>query len=344
MAELCIKGGIAALVALLSCASARADAVADFYRNKTITVYIGYEAGGGYDLYARTIAKHLPKHVPGNPRALAQNMPGASSMVLGNYLARIAPRDGTAIGAINSALLFDPIFNAESKAQFKGTEMTALGNVVSSASVLLAWKSTGITSLADLKTKPIIIGATSRSGDTYTLPLAIKKVLGLTAMKIIPGYAGTREVAIALEKGEVTGRVWDMEGIRAARPTWLTDGSITLVAQLAPEKMPEVPASVALVKELVTSAEDNQILDTIFISTTLARPYVAPPGLPPDRVAALRTAFMDIMNDAEFRTDMEKFGMSIGPISGQVMQKIVADAYALPPAMVDKVRALLKDE
>ena len=330
-------------LALAAIAPAQADTVADFYRGKTITVYIGYEAGGGYDLYARTIARHLGKHVPGNPRTLAQNMPGASSMVLGNYLAKIAPRDGTAIGAINSALLFDPIFNAETKAQFKGTEMTALGNVVSSASVLLVWKSTGVTSLADLKTKEIIIGATSRSGDTYTLPLALKKVLGLTAMKIIPGYAGTREVALALEKGEVTGRVWDLEGIRAARPQWLTDGSITLVAQLAPEKSPDVPANVPLVKDFVTSVEDNQMLDTIFISTTLARPYIAPPGLPAERTAALRSAFMATMADTEFRADMEKLSMSVGPISGEAMEKIVADAYALPPAMVEKVRALLKD-
>ena len=343
MLQRCVRVCIVAMAWPLVCGQARADALADFYRTKTITVYIGYEAGGGYDLYARTIAKHLGKHMPGNPRTLAQNMPGASSMVLGNYLAKIAPRDGTAIGAINSALLFDPIFNAESKAQFKGTEMTALGNVVSSASVLLAWKSTGIKSLADLKTKEIIIGATSRSGDTYTLPLALKKVLGLTAMKIIPGYAGTREVALALEKGEVTGRVWDLDGIRAARPQWLTDGSITLVAQLAPEKSPEVPANVALVKEFVANAEDNQMLDTIFISTTLARPYIAPPGLPAERTAALRSAFMATMSDTEFRADMEKLSMSVGPISGEAMEKIVADAYALPPAMVEKIRALLKD-
>ena len=338
-----IRSGLAALALMPGSQPALADGVADFFRTRTITLYIGYEAGGGYDLYARTIARHITRHIPGNPRVIPQNMPGASSMVLGNYLARVAPRDGTAIGAINSALLFDPVFNADSKAQFKGTEMTALGNVVSSASVLLAWKTTGITSLADLKAKPIIMGATSRSGDTYTLPLAIKKVLGLDAMRIIPGYAGTREVAIALEKGEITGRVWDLEGVRAARPQWLTDGSVTIVAQLAPVKMPEVPASVPLVKEFVTSADDNTVLDTIFISTILARPYVAPPGLPADRIAALRAAFMATMQDGEFRAEMEKFAMSIGPLSGIEMERIIADAYALPPALVEKVRALLRD-
>jgi tripartite-type tricarboxylate transporter receptor subunit TctC len=331
-----------AIVAL--CASpASADAVADFYRGKTITCYIGYEAGGGYDLYARTISKHITKHIPGNPAVLPVNKPGASSMVLANFLAKVAPRDGTVIGAVNSALIFDPLFaGPDSKAQFTGPDMTMIGNAVSSASVLVSWKTSGVTSFEDLKHKELLIGATSRTGDTYLLPLAVKKVLGVN-LKIITGYPGTREAALALERGEISGRVWDMEGIKSARPQWLTDGSINLLAQLAPQKMPEVPANVPLVKDLVASEEDKRVLDVIFLSTTLARPYIAPPGVPADRIKSLRDAFMATMKDAEFLADMEKGKLSIGATSGEDMEKAVRDAYALPDAIIQKVRRTLAD-
>jgi hypothetical protein len=163
-------------------------------------------------------------------------MPGASSLVLGNHPPS-APADGTAIGAVNSALVFDALFaGAETKAQFLGPEMTMIGNAVSSAAVLIAWRTTGIKTLADLRSKELIIGAPSRTGDTYLLPLSVKNVLGLDNLKIITGYPGTREIVIALERGEPTGRAWDMEGIKAT-PRKLADGS-SLVAQLAPQKMP----------------------------------------------------------------------------------------------------------
>jgi tripartite-type tricarboxylate transporter receptor subunit TctC len=333
-----------ASVLLALCASpASADSVADFYRGKTITCYIGYEAGGGYDLYARTISKHITKHIPGNPAVTPVNKPGASSMVLANFLAKVAPRDGTAIGAVNSALLFDPLFSgADSKAQFTGPDMTTIGNAVSSASVLVSWKTSGVTSFEDLKQKELLIGATSRTGDTYLMPLAVKNVLGVN-LKIITGYPGTREAALALERGEISGRVWDMEGIKSARPQWLADGSLNLLAQLAPQKMPEVPASVPLVKDFVTSEDDKRVLDVIFLSTTLARPYIAPPGVPTERAKALRDAFLATMKDPEFLADMDKLKLSVAPTSGEDMEKAVRDAYALPDAIIQKVRRTLAD-
>jgi tripartite-type tricarboxylate transporter receptor subunit TctC len=256
-----------------ACAPLRAETVAEFYHGKTITCYIGYGVGGGYDLFARTISRYLPRHLPGNPSIVPVNMPGASSMILANHLAKRAPRDGTAFGAVNSALVFDSLFaGAESKAQFSGPDLTMIGNAVSSASVLVTWHTSGIKTIADLREKPLIVGATSRSGDTYLLPLAVKNVLGLDKLKIITGYPGTREAALALEQGEITGRVWDMEGIKAARPHWLKDGSINIVAQLAPRKMPEVPAGVPLVKDHAANDDDKKVLDVIFMSTVLARP------------------------------------------------------------------------
>jgi tripartite-type tricarboxylate transporter receptor subunit TctC len=341
MASRLISCLIACVLAPLAVASAHAQ---DFFKGKQINLYVGYEAGGGYDLFARTIARHIPNHIAGTPTVIVINMPGASSMVLGNHLAKVSPRDGTAFGAVNSALLFDTIFaGPESKAQFRGTDMTMIGNIVSSASVLIAWKTTGIKTLEDLKTKPLIIAATSRTGDTYLLPLAIKKILGLTNMKIIMGYSGTAAAAVALERGEVTGRVWDMEGIKAARPQWLTDGSINILAQLAPQKMPEVPAGVPLVKDSVPSAEDRKVLDVIFLSTVLARPYIGPPGIPAPRAKVLRDAFMATMRDPAFLAETDKLKLTVNPMSGEEMQKVLKDAYALPEETLLKVRKTLSD-
>jgi tripartite-type tricarboxylate transporter receptor subunit TctC len=333
-----------ALLLALPTSPLAAQSVAEFYRGKTITCYIGYGVGGGYDLFARTISRHMTRHIPGNPTILPVNMPGASSMILGNHLARRAPQDGTAFGAVNSALVFDTLFaGSESKAQFHGPELTMIGNAVSSASVLVAWHTSGVKTIDDLKQKQLIIGATSRSGDTYLLPLAVKNVLGLDNLKIITGYPGTREAAIALERGEITGRVWDMEGIKAGRPQWLKDGSLNILAQLAPGKMPEVPAEVPLVKDYVANDDDKKVLDVIFTSTILARPYIAPPNIPADRVKALREAFMATMEDPEFLAETAKLQLTIDPTSGEEMEKIVRDAYALPEAVVQKVRKALAD-
>ena len=338
-----MRRSIATIAALLAMSGgALANDVADFYRGKTITVYIGYGPGGGYDLYARTLARHIVKHIPGNPQAVPSNMPGASSMTLGNFLAKAAPKDGTAFGAVNSALLFDPLFAGKnSKAQFTGPDMTAIGNLTSSASVLVAWHESGVKTLDDVREKGLTVAATSPSGDTYLLPLAVKNTLGLDKLKLVIGYPGTREAALALERGEVAGRVWDMEGIKAARPDWLRDNKINLVAQLAPKKMPEVPPGVPLVRDSVANEEDRRVLDVIFLSTVIARPYIAPPNLPEDRKKALRDGFMATVQDPDFLAETSKVQLTVDPMSGQEMEQVIRDSYNLPPSTIEKVRKAL---
>lgn len=320
-----------------------ADSVADFYRGKTVTMYIGYGPGGGYGFYARIIAKYLPKYIPGNPTIVALNKPGASSMLLANYLAKIAPRDGTAIGAVNSALMFEPLFYGKaSNAQFKVSDLTMIGNAVSSASVLIALTSTGIKNIEDLRTKRLIVGATARTGDTYILPFAIKRVLGLDRMEFITGYPGTNDVALALERREVTGRVWDMDGLKVARPQWLTDGTIQFLGQLAGKKMPEVPEDVPLIRDFVKDAKQRAALDVISLSTTLARPYIGPPEIPADRVSALQNAFMQIMADSDFLEEMHRQSLTVRPTSGPAMRRAIDNAYALPPDVIEFVREIVR--
>jgi tripartite-type tricarboxylate transporter receptor subunit TctC len=261
---------------------------------------------------------------------------------MGNFLARVAPKDGTAMGAVNSALIFDPLFaGPRSQAQFKGPDMTMIGNIVSSASVLVAWAATGVKTLDDVREKGLTIGATSPSGDTYLLPLSVKNVLGLDRLKIVVGYPGTREAALALEQGEISGRVWDMEGIKASRPDWLRDGKINIIAQLAPQRMPEVPAHVPLIKDYVKDPSDKAALDVIFMSTVLARPYIAPEGVPADRVRALRAAFIKALADPELVAEAKKRDLTIDPTPGDRMQQMVEDAYRLPAATIEKVRKAL---
>lgn len=330
-------------MAMAASASAQ-DGVAAFYSGRTVTCYVGYGVGGAYDLYARTISRYLSRHIPGAPKVVVENMPGASSMVLANFLAKRAPRDGTAIGAVNSALIFDPLFSGSaSKAQFEGPDMTMIGNAVSAAAVLISWKTSGVKSFDDLKRQKLVIGAVSRTGDTYVLPLAMKRLLDLKNLEIVTGYPGSREVLIALEQGEITGRVWDIEGIRAIRPQWLKDGSINLLAQLAAARMPEVPADVPLVKDFVPSADDRKALDVIFMTTLLARPFIAPPGIPAARVGALRDAFMAVMNDRDFQAEATAAQIEVAPIAGADMERDVRAAYALPDAIIAKVRKVLAD-
>jgi tripartite-type tricarboxylate transporter receptor subunit TctC len=286
----------------------------------------------------------MGRHIPGNPVVTILNKPGASSMVLGNYLIRQAPRDGTAFGIVNAALIFDPLFTGSaSKAEFKGPDMTMIGNAVTAAAILIANKNSGITSFDDLKTHPLVIGAMTRTGDTYVLPWAMKKVLGLDNLKLVTGYPGSREVAIAMEQGEVSGRVWDMEAMTAVRPQWLRDGTVTILAQMAPKKAPEVPAGVPLVKDYIHNDDDKRVLDVIFTSTILARPFIAPPEMPADRVKALRDGLMATLKDPEFAAEMARAQVGIDPTSGEEMQRMIADAYALPPPLIQRVRDALAD-
>lgn len=335
-----------AAVALSVPVPALAESVEDFYRGRTLSCLIGYGPGGGYDVYARTICRHMSKHIPGNPQFIPQNMPGASSMVLANHLAHIAPKDGTVIGAVNAALLFDYLFKGEeTDAQFQGPDFTMIGNAVSSAAVLVSWHTSGIATMDDLREGELIVGATSPSGDTYLLPLAFKRALGLEDnIRFILGYPGTNEAAQALESGEISGRSWDMEGIKASRPHWLEDGSIKILAQLAPHPMPEVPGNVPLALDLVEVEDDRRALEAILTTTILQRPYIAPPGIPQDRAQALRDAFWATMEDPEFLAEMAQLSLTVDPMSGEQMQEVVENAYDLPDALVERIRAMLIPE
>ena len=325
---------------LLPLAQAGAQSPAEFYKGKNVDLYIGYSVGGGYDLYARMLAKHMGKHIPGNPNVVAKNMEGAGSLRLANWLYNVAPKDGTAFGTIGRGTGFDPLLGHKA-AQFDATKFTWIGSANNEVSVCVAWHTSGITKFDDLLGRELIVGGTGPAADTDQFPKVVNGVLG-TKMRVIAGYPGGNDVGLAMERGEVQGRCgWSWSSVRSTQQKWLDDKKVHVLVQLALDKHPELP-DVPLIMDLAKSDEQKQVLKLIFARQVMGRPFLAPPGVPKDRAEALRKAFMDTMQDRDFLAESEKAQLEIVPVSGDDLQKLVAEIYATPPAIAQKAAALIK--
>ena len=323
---------------LLSVLLAAAANVAAQPRN--VDLYIGYSVGGGYDIYARLLARHMGKHLPGNPTVVPRNMEGAGSLRLANWLYKAAPRDGSAFGTIGRAIAFEPLFGEQS-AQFKATEFGWLGSANDEVSVCASWGKTGITRFEDLYAREVFVGGTGGNSDTDTFPKAINSILG-TKMKLVTGYPGGNDITLALQRGEVQARCgWSWSSIKTNHAAWVKDGTLKILAQLALEKHPDLP-HVPLIMDMVKTPEQRQVLRLVFAGQVMGRPFLAPPGVPADRLAALRKAFMATMQDPAFLAEAEKIKLEIRPVSGEAVQKLVAEVYASPPEVVKKAAAALK--
>jgi tripartite-type tricarboxylate transporter receptor subunit TctC len=340
VSKACWRVLAAALVTALPLSIARAQSPAEFYKGKTVEFYIGYSVGGGYDLYARTIARHIGKHIPGNPTVVPKNMEGAGSLRLANWLFRVGAKDGSVIGTIGRGTGFDPILGQQG-AQFDGTKFTWLGSANNEVSVCVSWNATsGIAKFEDLLSKEMTVGGTSSSADTDQFPRIMNGVLG-TKMRIVSGYPGGNDVVLAMERGEVKGRCgWSWSSVVSTHRVWLDEKKMTVLAQLALQKHPDLP-DVPLIIDLAKTDEQKQILRLIFARQVMGRPYLAPPGIPADRAAALRQAFMDTMTDKDFLADAEKAQLEITPVDGATIQKLVAEVYQTPPEVAKKAAALL---
>ncbi|MFY9840871.1 MAG: tripartite tricarboxylate transporter substrate-binding protein [Xanthobacteraceae bacterium] len=328
------------MVVLCSMPAARAQSVAEFYKGKSLDFDIGYSVGGGYDLYARLIAPRLGGHIPGNPNVVPKNMEGAGSLRLANFLYSAAPRDGTVIGAISRGAAFDPLFN-ESGANFDASKFSWIGSANNEVSVCVALTSSGITQFDDLYTQPLTIGSTGAGDDTYQFPALLNAVLG-TKFKIVTGYPGGNDVTLALERGEVQGRCgWSWSSLKATRLNWVLRKRIVVLVQLSLSKHPDLP-NVPLIMDLAKTDEQRAIFRMIFARQTMGRPYAAPPGLPEDRLQALRKAFMDTMTDKEFLYDADQNKFEINPVDGDQLEALVKEIYRTPSDVVRKVARMLQ--
>jgi tripartite-type tricarboxylate transporter receptor subunit TctC len=325
---------------VLLAAAAGAQSAAEFYRGKSIELDIGYSVGGGYDLYARLIARRLGVHVPGTPTVVPRNMEGAGSLRLANYLYAAAPRDGTVIGAISRGAAFDPLLN-EQGARFDASKFSWIGSANNEVSVCVALTSSGVAKFDDLYAKPLTIGSTGAADDTYQFPALVNAVLG-SKFKIVTGYPGGNDVSLALERGEVQGRCgWSWSSIKTTRLNWVRNKRIVVLVQMSLSKHPDLP-DVPLIMDLAKTDEQRQIFKMIFARQTMGRPYAAPPGLPADRLAALRKGFMDTMTDKEFLDEAEQNKFEINPVNGEQLEALVKEVYRTPPEVAKKAAAMVQ--
>jgi tripartite-type tricarboxylate transporter receptor subunit TctC len=335
-----LLGGAAAAVLFLLPAAAPAQSPAEFYKGKNVDLYIGYSVGGGYDVYARIVARHIGKHIPGNPTIVPKNMEGAGSLRLVNWLYNVAPKDGSVFATIGRGTAFNPILGIPG-AQFEGPKFTWIGSANDEVSVCATWHTSAVTKFDELMAKEIAVGGTGASDDTVQFPRVLNGVLG-TKMKIVSGYPGGNDAVLAMERGEVHGRCgWSWSSVMATHKNWLDEKKINILLQLALEKHPDLP-NVPLVTDLAKTDEQKQILRLIFARQVMGRPFVAPPGIPQDRAEALRKAFMDTMKDKEFLAEAEKAGLEITPVPGEQIQKLVQDVYNTPPEIAKKAAEIIK--
>jgi tripartite-type tricarboxylate transporter receptor subunit TctC len=330
----------ATVLLLAACSSAFAQSPADFYKGKNVDLYIGYSVGGAYDLYARMLARHMGKHIPGNPNVLPKNMEGAGSLRLANWLYNVAPKDGSAFGIIGRGTGFDPLLGNKA-AQFDATKYTWIGSANNEVSVCVAWHTSPIKKFEDMQTRELIVGGTSTSADTDQFPRITNGVLG-TKMKVVTGYPGGNEVGLAMERGEVQGRCgWSWSSVKSTHQKSLDDKKFSILVQLALDKHPELP-DVPLIIDLAKTEEQRQILRLIFARQAMGRPFVGPPNIPPERTKALRDAFMATMQDKDFLADTARSQMEVTPVDGEKVQALVKELYATPPEIAQKATALLR--
>ena len=337
-----LKRAATVAVGLLACAvpAARAAEVADFYRGKTITIVIGYSVGGGYDVFARLLAQHLGRHVPGNPAVVPQNMPGAGSRKAGMYLYEVAPKDGTVIGTIGRNEPIAPLI--EENAKFDGTRFGWIGSIADDDSICLAWHTSPIKSWQDLQTRPLTVGALAPGDNTVTVPLALKNLFG-AQLKLVKGYPGTSDLFLALERGEVEGACGvSWRPILTQRRDWIDGRKINVLVEVALERDPSL-GETPLITQFVHDPEQLKILSLLIASQAMARPFLAPPGIPDDRKQALRAAFDETMKDPRFLADAEKAALYVHPMSGSRIDALLQDLYATPKTLSAKAAKAIQE-
>lgn len=304
---------------------------------KPVELYIGYSPGGGYDVYARLLARHMGRHLPGSPVIVPKNMAGAGSLRLANWLYQAAPKDGSVLGTIGRGIAFDPLLGGQG-AQFSATQFAWIGSANDEVSLCVAWGSKKIARFNDLFSKELIVGGTGATADTDLFPKVINNVLG-TKMRVVTGYPGGNDITLAMERGEVDGRCgWSWSSIKTNHPQWVKDGTINMLVQLSLEKHPDLP-QVPLIMDFIKTEEQRAILRVVFARQVMGRPFLAPPGMPPERVAALRKAFMATMKDPQFLAEADKLKLEITPVTGEAVQDLVAEVYRTPPEILKKAAA-----
>jgi tripartite-type tricarboxylate transporter receptor subunit TctC len=331
--RLCAGTGV--VLALLLAGPASAQSVEDFYKSKPINLIVGFEAGGGYDIYARLLARHIGGHIPGHPNIVVQNLPGAGSQRAAQYVYSTAPKDGTVIGTFGRQMGIAPLLT--STAQFDGTKFNWLGSITNEVSTCVAWHTAKVKTWNDVLTKPIIFGGDGPGADPDVFALLYKNVFD-AKIELVSGYHGTTPIILAMERGEVDGLCgYSWSTIKSKNQAWLKEKKINILIQAALKKEPDLP-DVPLALDLAKTDEQRQILKLLLTSQETARPFAAPPGIPGDRKAALISAFDQTMKDAEFLAEAKKLNLDINPMNATTFHELMAELYATPKPVLEKAR------
>lgn len=324
--------GAAVAVAGALCFAAGGAAAEDFYKGKRMTLFVGYAPGGGYDTYARALARHLPAHIPGKPSIIVKNQPGAGSAKLGSYLFSKAPKDGREIGALGREIPTGTILKFKN-VKFPAHELNWIGSLASGGTWCIAWHTAPIKTAEQMRETQFIVGGSTGSSPTVVTPVLLNNLLG-TKIKVIAGYPGGAAMYLALERGEIQGRcAVSVSSINSSRPDWIRSKKIRFLLEISlAEKrtMPDVPR----ITELAKSGADRAKLEVLLARDQWTRPYAAPPGVPADRVKLLRTAFMKMANSAEFKQLMARQKVILDPMSGDEMTRRIQHLRQTPEAVV----------
>jgi tripartite-type tricarboxylate transporter receptor subunit TctC len=329
----CMAALAALIAAVGTAAPAAAQSVEDFYKGRQVSIFIGFGPGGANDVWARSLARHMGKHIPGNPTLVPQNMPGAGTLKLANHLYTVAPKDGSVFGLINRGIPLEPLLGGET-AQFDPLKMNWIGSPDKDTTVCAARNDAQVQTMHDLFAKELVVGATGSGADTAIYPEFLAEFLGMK-FKTIKGYPGSNEIVLAMERNEVQGICVAYESL--ARQRLATEGKLTILFQAALEKDPGIPGDIPLALELAKGEAERKALELFLSRVALGRPFVAPPGMPPERVAALRSAFMATMKDADFVAETKKQRLAVDPIPGEKLAQVIADIYTTPKDVVKRV-------
>jgi tripartite-type tricarboxylate transporter receptor subunit TctC len=316
------------------------QSIAEFYRGRQIKIMVGFSAGGSSSLYAQALARHMSQYIPGNPNIVVQHMPGAGGLIAANYIFSNAPRDGSEFAITSRTAALEPLLG-NPNAKFDARKFNWIGNANIENSVCISWHTAPATTVQDVFARELVVGGGSSASQEVMFPRAFNRLLG-TKFKIITGYPGSTEILLAVERGEVHGMCgigWTFVKLR--KSDWLREKKINVLFQMALQKHPDIP-DVPAILDFAKRAEDRQVIEFLFAPQEMGRPFFAPPDVPADRVAALRAAFAQTLNDPKFIEDADKLGVEVQPVAGDAIQKLIENIYASPPAIIERAKAVVE--
>lgn len=331
---------VTTLGAGFAAAPALADATADFFKSKRLKLLISSSPGGGYDTYARLVARHIVKHIPGKPSLIPTNMPGAGGVRMANFMYHKAPRDGSHFGHVQRGVPFEPLLGNK-KANFDALKFTWLGSLNESIAVMFVRSDVPINSIEEAKTKSFVLG--DGGGDSQVFGVITNNVIG-TRFKIISSYPGSSEARLAVMRGELQGMsALSYASLNTQAPTWLPEKKIKILVQFGLRKHPKLDPKIPLILDLAKNKDDRAVLETVFARQKMARPFFAPPEVPADRAKALRTALMTTTKDKKFLEHIKKRRLEINAIPHTEVKAIINRIYGLPKPLIERTRAALKE-